>query len=62
MWGRKMNGGRKPVLYCVKCGLEAVIDDTRDLKPPCTNCLSCVFATAEEYDRLFLKSVRIKAE
>jgi hypothetical protein len=62
MWGQKTNGGRKPVQYCLHCGLEAVIDDTEKPIPPCTMCKRDKFATKEQYDSLFLASVRIKAE
>lgn len=60
-----MNTGRKPAQYCVTCGVEAKIEDTDkaekgDTLPPCTNCGGKKFATAADYDRLFLQSLRIK--
>lgn len=60
IWGMTMSDGRKPVKYCIKCAVEAVIDDTGADPPPCTNCHGKQFAIAEDYDRIFLASLRIK--
>lgn len=51
-------GQPKPKVYlCLHCGLEAVLEDGK--AKPCTVCKRTVFAERDDYDRLFLLSLKI---